>query len=382
MKLREALTEGTLAAGSAAGCGSNVEYIYKHYYIVAEAGAEEGGVGGNGGKAGLGGSDAGVDTESDAGGSADSGSFDSVAEVETSVPDGNLEEDFLTRGELIKSMVFDVMQFPKGECSQQSYPDVPVTDDLCYAHQVYAKLYGGPIGSPDGFFSPDVSVVYAELWKFMVSGLGFAAYRAKCAEQYAGVNDVSWFADYGALCDKQIPLYGNNDLSKEPGDAVKQKEWEVIKDHLNSYFGWTLTRADLAELITVRVKDAFDGNFVQGCISDLDDVEHHTKDCVTANYVVENGFMLPFEVDKPGKFFFPDLDQKYGLAAMWLVKPMGFELQAPNGCSGIAADNFFAWEVDTLCNAGLIDSKWADNVELNIPRLEAYKAAWKYAAQQ
>jgi hypothetical protein len=239
--------------------------------------------------------------------------------------------------------------------------------------------------SPIDKFKPENNYSFAELWKMKSRALGFPAFRSTCVEDYAGVSDSYWYGAYSALCSKGIPLYGKSDTSsgpallKSPGDAVTVADWEVIKNHLNTYFGWTLNRIETAEIMKTII-DESPMDMETNCLSKFEDIAHHTPECVFANYVYDHGYMQNLIAETEGTFFFPKIRQEYGMYANDIIRAMeDITYYQPTGCSGIDKNHFFAHEVDSLCEAGLVDSTWGTNVDLDIARLDAYKAAWKYS---
>lgn len=302
------------------------------------------------------------------------------AAVEAEADTDAMEEDRLTRAEIIKVLVFDVMEFPKGDCAEQKYPDVPVTDELCHALELYEARTGQGVSYPEGDFRPEDGLNHAEMWKITTAGLGFPAFISECAEGFTDVSSQDWYGSYAALCDKKIPLYGDDITDLSPGNFVLQTEWDHIQKHLKSYFEWEVTRIDAAEIMRIVVDEVsipLDG----ACISKFDDIPHHTKDCFFANHALENDYMMPLVAEDEGTFFFPTLPLTYGEYAMYMTKPLGVTVSAPTGCSGVDPENFFAYDIDSLCEAGYADQKWGDNVSWHMPRLEAYKAAWKYSIE-
>lgn len=344
------------SASGSAGCGGNVN----NYYTIIE----------------------GDDTDAEVVSPPEAGVIDAGADTNLG-EDVNSGEDadeirYLTRRELFTSLVYDVMGFPKADCNTE-YVDVPKNDELCHALELMEKRVGGSVVFSGDEFRPEDQVNHAEMWKIEAQSLGFPVYRSECAEAYAELSDKTWFGSYAAVCDKQIPMYAS-DVQPSPANAVTFDEWGIISEHLKSYFEWTVQRIDLAEIMTTVI-DNYPIPDNLGCISKFDDIADHTKNCHMANRVLEMGYMTPLEDETGGVHFYPTLPLTYGEAAMYLLTPLHVEKNQPTGCSGVDPNNFFSYEIDSMCEAGYADATWGGNAGMNMPRLDAYKAAWKYSVE-
>ncbi len=303
---------------------------------------------------------------------------DTIASPETgtlpdAAHDADADAEFASRGQVVRDLVFEVMGY-SGECTEQLFPDVPASGELCRAIEIMHNM-DFMSGYPDGKFRPEDLINRAELSKIISETMGYVAYSAPCLGYFKDVDPNSWYSTYmGALCENGYQLTDGGGNAR-PADAVTTVEWQGFKDAMNSRLVGQVTRGETARVLVEIVAGGGDSPWT--CKSEYSDVADGTSLCSSVSAAGKYGIMTGYK-DANGNLtgeFGPNDPLTYSQAAKGFS--IALAANASNsGCSGAEPNTWYASYMDSLCDMGLIDGSWGAKEASNLSRREAYKLAW------
>jgi hypothetical protein len=300
--------------------------------------------------------------EPDAGIDADAGNEDA---------DTGVQSELLTRGQMVRDLVYDVMGYD-GNCTETFFSDVPPTGEVCRSLEVLKKMNFIEV-PPNGLFRPDDGVNRAELFKSVSLAMGLVPFKAECLNNVPDVDQNSWYAPYlGALCENNYPIADEDGFAK-PEEPVTMETWTNYLTEMNGTLQGPATRGQVARLMTKIVRDASTGG---PCTTQFSDVPNGTSLCQVVKYVNDNGIINGYSGGAGDQFGPNDLVTYAQMAKIDLLATGVPLVTESNGCSGANPSDWYAAYMDSLCAEGLIDGTWASKAPLDVPSRVAYKLAW------
>jgi len=259
----------------------------------------------------------------------------------------NTRPEYLTRRILFQHLVNEVMGFQLdygADCpAADYYEDVGVEgvdEYLCWALH-YSVEMGVDTGSgtPDRF-EPEREVYQAEVWKLITRLVGFVPWEfVDCADFLAD----EWYRPFfGTVCDK-----GLVPVVPEPGERLTMNAWYSYTADLRAYMQEPISRVKFSELLLGTHHDLIMP--IEDCVSQFDDVENSTFECVLTTSMLDVGLLDPAQLN-----FRPDDTMTWGEVMKTTAVIVGLPEVEP-GCTDLCTEAHWAcgW-ANAWCEAGLL----------------------------
>jgi hypothetical protein len=254
----------------------------------------------------------------------------------------------LTRRILLQHLVNEVMGFQLDygpDCPAANYyEDVGVEgvdEYLCRAIHLAVEMGVDTGSGVPNRFEPEREVNQAEAWKMITRLVGFVPWEfGDCADFLAD----EWYRPFfGTVCDK-----GLVPVVPEPAEPLTMNEWYSYTADLRAYMQEPVTRLKFSELLLGTHHDLIIP--IEDCVSQYEDVEDSTFECVISTWMLDLGLLDPAQVN-----FRPEEPMTWPEVMKLTAVMVGMPEVQNSDCTELCTESHWGcgW-ANAWCEAGLL----------------------------